>query len=282
METLFKHFPMKVQHDVSARRMKFQITTDAIDRDGDTLAAAGWDTKTYEQNPTVLWSHDYSALPIAKTISITPTKNGLMAVAEFPVKGVHPFADTVFELLKGGFLSAASVGFRPVEQSPATDRAKGFNYAKQELLEWSIVPIPANPEALIQMSIENVKQKGLLKPLADWSEKFLGEYYGERGVYLPATQIEKVFTLITEQKLLTPKTKSVEGMLPDSGNVEVKGELLTLDVDDELVLDLAEDVFDIERDQLAAYVRDVTVKALMLETEQAVVRAVNYARGRVS
>ena len=282
METLFKHFPMKVQHDVSARRMKFQITTDAIDRDGDTLAAAGWDTKTYEQNPTVLWSHDYSALPIAKTISITPTKNGLMAVAEFPVKGVHPFADTVFELLKGGFLSAASVGFRPVEQSPATDRAKGFNYAKQELLEWSIVPIPANPEALIQMSIENVKQKGLLKPLADWSEKFLGEYYGERGVYLPATQIEKVFTLITEQKLLTPKTKSVEGMLPDSGNVEVKGELLTLDVDDELVLDLAEDVFDIERDQLAAYVRDVTVKALILETEQAVVRAVNYARGRVS
>jgi HK97 family phage prohead protease len=272
METLYKHFPMKVQHDAAARRMKFTITTDAIDRDGDTLSAAGWDTTTYEQNPTVLWSHDYSSLPIAKTISIAHTKNGLMAVAEFPAKGVHPFADTVFELLKGGFLSAASVGFRPVEQSPATDRAKGFNYAKQELLEWSIVPIPANPEALVQMSIENVKQKGLLKPLVDWSEKFLGEYYGERGVYLPATQIEKVFSLITEKKLLTP----------GGGDVETKGELVTLDVDDELVLDLAEDVFDIERDQLAAHVRDVTVKALILETEQAVVRAVNYARGRVS
>jgi HK97 family phage prohead protease len=290
MDTLFKTFSAEVKASTDSRTIKFLISTDAVDRDGDSIDPKGWNVDSYKKNPIVLWSHDYSGLPVAKAISMEQTKNGLAATAEFPAKGIHPFADTVYELLKGGFLGATSVGFKPIKHEKATDREKGMNYFQQELLEFSIVPIPANPEALVQMSIDRPEHKGLLKPLIEWSEKLLGEYYGERGVWLPASQVEKTFEAINKAQLLvrTPNpskgysegataTSTGDAKEPDAVSI-----VDTLEVDEPLVLDIEEDLFDIERDQLAAYVRDVTVKALVLETEQAVVRAVNYARGRVS
>jgi HK97 family phage prohead protease len=277
METLFKTYSAHVKALPQSRTIKFLISTDSIDRDGDVLSPKGWQLDSYKKNPIVLWSHDYSGLPIAKATHIEATDKGLAATAAFPEKGVHPFADTVYELLKGGFLGAASVGFKPLKHEMASDR-KGFNYFEQELLEFSVVPIPANPEALVQMSITNPKCKGLLKPLVDWSEKFLSEYYGERGVFLPATQIEKTFALITKGNLLHDAVQQKGGVtkpLP----IETKEEF---DFEGPLTLEIVDDVVDIERDQLAAYVREITEKALLDETQRAIARAVEYARGRVS
>jgi HK97 family phage prohead protease len=292
MDTLFKTFSADVKALPDSRTIKFLISTDAVDRDGDSIDPKGWDVASYKKNPIVLWSHDYSGLPVAKAIGIEQTKNGLAATAEFPAKGIHPFADTVYELLKGGFLGATSVGFKPIKHEKATDREKGMNYFQQELLEFSIVPIPANPEALVQMSIDRPEHKGLLKPLIEWSEKLLGEYYGERGVWLPASQVEKTFEAINKAQLLvkTPNphkgsdgdyqstaTSTGDTKEPDSVSV-----VDTFDVEEPLFLDIEEELIDIERDQLAAHVREVTMKALHFETERAVMHAVNYARGRVS
>nr|WP_282599866.1 HK97 family phage prohead protease [Paenibacillus dendritiformis] len=54
--------------------------------------------------------------------------------------------DTVYELYKGGFMKATSVGFPVKEFEPR--QGGGTLYKKQELLELSAVPVPANPEAL--------------------------------------------------------------------------------------------------------------------------------------
>jgi hypothetical protein len=56
-------------------------------------------------------------------------------------------ADTVLRLLDGGFLRATSVGFRPIRQVRNTERG-GTDYLQQELLEFSVVPVPANADAL--------------------------------------------------------------------------------------------------------------------------------------
>lgn len=294
MDTLFKTFSAEVKALPDSRTIKFLISTDAIDRDGDTLDPSGWDLKAYLANPVVLWGHDYSGLPVAKAISLETTPHGLAATAAFPEKGVHTFADTVYELLKGGFLSAASVGFRPIEYTEIPERSGGGfrgcgrNYVKQELLEFSVVPIPANPEALVQLSLSAPEHKGLLKPLVDWSEKFLGEYYGERGVWLPASQVEKTFEAITKSELFKPKpivkgdasgaTSTGDGKESDqSASVA-----MTLEVDEPLVLELVEDVFDVELDLVEAHVQEFSAKALSMFTEQEVTRAINYARGRVS
>jgi phage head maturation protease len=65
----------------------------------------------------------------------------------------------VFRLIKAGYIKAGSVGFAPLKFSFAedSDRAFGIDFHEQELLEFSIVPIPANAHALVQL-----QAKGLL------------------------------------------------------------------------------------------------------------------------
>jgi hypothetical protein len=51
-----------------------------------------------------------------------------------------------------GFIKAGSVGFIPVEWKFADDKARpmGIDFKRQSLLEFSIVPVPANANALIE------------------------------------------------------------------------------------------------------------------------------------
>jgi hypothetical protein len=51
-----------------------------------------------------------------------------------------------------GFIKAGSVGFLPVEWrfADSKDRPFGMDFLKQQLLEFSIVPAPANANALIE------------------------------------------------------------------------------------------------------------------------------------
>jgi HK97 family phage prohead protease len=282
MTTLFKQFATDIKALADSRTIKFLISTDTIDRDGDSIDPKGWDLDNYKRSPVVLWSHDYSQPPVAKATSIEQTANGLAAVAEFPAKGVYPFADTVYELLKGGFLSASSVGFRPIDGAPAEGR-KGMNYSKQELLEFSVVPVPANPEALVQMSIDKPECKGLAKDLVAWSEKFLGEYYGERGVWLPASQVEKTFEAIMKSGVLL-KTKQADGTAEAASGTSSTGECLpkevaseTLELADDVVLELTDDVFEVEAEMIQAGVRAALTKTVA----DAMTYQLNYMRGRV-
>jgi HK97 family phage prohead protease len=151
----------------AARQMRFTISTGDRDRDGDILDPRGWDLSAFTQNPIVTWAHDYRALPIAKCTSIRSTAKGLEAVAEFPPVGLQEFADTVFEMLKGGFLNATSVGFQPIDSEPL-GRTPGKRYTKQRLLEFSIVPVPSNPDALVHRSSQG---RVWMKSLRNWAER---------------------------------------------------------------------------------------------------------------
>lgn len=134
------------------RRMQFTISTPTIDRMSDTIALDGWKLDNFRANPVVLYGHDSSALPVGKARRVWVESNALKAEVEFTPEGVARFNDTVYEMLKGGFLNAVSVGFSPLKWawSKAPDRPMGIDFIEQELLEFSIVTIPANPEALIE------------------------------------------------------------------------------------------------------------------------------------
>lgn len=156
--------------DAEKRTVTFVITTGSVDRDNDTISASGWDVAEFMKNPSVLWAHDYSQLPVARALDIVPTANGLQSTAQFPPKGVYPFADTVFELIAGGFLNACSVGFRPTDAEQDLERG-GINFLRQSLLEWSIVPVPANAEALVV-----ARSKGInVAPLEQWARKVMAQ-----------------------------------------------------------------------------------------------------------
>jgi HK97 family phage prohead protease len=130
------------------RLFHFNASTASIDRMGDTLAVKGWDLKSFRANPVVLFAHDSGSLPVGKALAVSITDKALVTSIKFAQTGM---GKAVAALLSGGFLNAVSVGFRPTEFNFSKDpsRKGGIDFTKQELLEISVVPIPANSEALL-------------------------------------------------------------------------------------------------------------------------------------
>jgi HK97 family phage prohead protease len=142
------------------RALRFTISTGVVDREQDRVALAGWDLANFKRNPVVLWGHDASRLPIGRAFDIRIEDAALKASVEFipsdtPEAG--PFAEAVYRLARGGFIAATSVGFRPIKWEYTRDQGRGaddwfpgIDFEQQELVEFSVVTVPANPEALIE------------------------------------------------------------------------------------------------------------------------------------
>ena len=145
--------PYEVKTDDDKRSVTFTITTGAVDRDNDTINVDGWDLKSYLKNPVVLFAHRSDLPPVAKATSVVKTAGALRATTEFLPAGIYPLADQVYEMVKRGFLRATSVGFRPKRDKFSWNEERGgIDFEEQELLEFSVVPVPSNPEALLSAS----------------------------------------------------------------------------------------------------------------------------------
>lgn len=153
------------------RAVDFTLSTDAIDRSGDRVSQDGWKLESYRKNPVVLWAHDYESLPVGKARNLRIEDGALKGTCIFTPPGALRFNDAVFDLIKGGFLSAVSVGFMPKKWNWAEDKARplGIDFSEQELLEFSIVPVPANPEALIEARALGVD----VEPVLRWARTVL-------------------------------------------------------------------------------------------------------------
>jgi HK97 family phage prohead protease len=133
------------------RQITFQSSDESVDRYHDVIRCSGWDYQAYLRNPIVLWGHDSHSLPVGKCVNLTieTSPPALVQVVEF---ATHDFAQTVFDLYRGKFLSAVSVGFMPLSPPvPLSDlegNFTGYEFSNQELLELSCVNIPANKNAL--------------------------------------------------------------------------------------------------------------------------------------
>jgi hypothetical protein len=226
--------------DADKRQKQFTISTASVDREGDTVAPEGWVLNDYERNPVVLWAHDGEAPPIGQTIRMGVDQGRkLVSVAQFAPPEVYAFADTIYRLIDGGYIRAASVGFLPIEFHFDNTRqsASGFqppcNFVRQSLLEWSVCPVPANPDCLLQARSAGID----LEPLLGWAERILEEGHGEPGLWISRGQAEAVHRLLGTTHLSLP---SWDAACPAGGASADPFRLDTLTVDGEPVLDLVE------------------------------------------
>jgi len=151
---------------ISEHKAAFVVSTPDEDRDGDIVNPEGLLLDHYRRaGAPVLWAHDTKQPPVAKSPDIRVAKGVLRAVAEFPEKGIYPFADTIRGLVLGGFVRGASVGFHPISAEPR--KGKGVHFHKAELLEWSILPIPSNRSALVDAASKGLDIAPVLKG-AEW------------------------------------------------------------------------------------------------------------------
>ena len=158
--------------------MVFVASDDGADRHGDTIAVDGWDIEGFKANPVFLWLHGMDTnhlLPIGRVPKVWAENKQLLAAVEWDV--ADGFAVEVRDKYQRGFLKAVSVGFRPLEfdeiepdgDKGAKGSGRGIKFLKQELLEVSAVPVPANPRALQRAKGWNLTKRywpNMPKPVA--------------------------------------------------------------------------------------------------------------------
>lgn len=166
MKNLTRLFKTKAASiDESKYRATFVISDETTDRQGEVVKQAGWDFENYKKNPVILFGHDSYDLPIGKAIDVYTEGAQTFAVIEFAVE-IYDKAAIIWNMVKAGILNTVSVGFLNKEYD-------GDELTKNELLEISIVPVPANPNAIVLAAKDGMISKKDAQYLVKQYEKEL-------------------------------------------------------------------------------------------------------------
>lgn len=158
-----------------------------VDRHGESVDQKGWDLKNFKKNPVLLWAHDHTipAIGVAKRVWISDGKLMFKGVWQ----EVTDMGKAAKKLVEDGIINSFSVGFLPSEMD-------GNTYTKQELLEISLVNVPANPDAMM-LAYKSLKEEGLKDEVI-------------KGFGIPVEVLDKVQTLSKDVDSLSQKVQKLE------------------------------------------------------------------------
>lgn len=166
---------MKRTEPTSSKKEKvsFVASSATPDRYGDIIDVKGWVLDNYKRNNVILLNHDSNQLPIARG-NVYVRNDKLIVDVEFDSEDER--AKEVERKVKAGFMNAVSVGFRPLESKSRSELPtdhkyygqRGMYYSKAELLEVSIVTIPANGEAtMLEQKFYNAMKEEILREVKE-------------------------------------------------------------------------------------------------------------------
>jgi len=145
---IFKQYSEEIREvDAEDRTVIHLITTDTRDRYGDIVEPKGGQIENFLRDPVVLDGHKYGTFPVGTNVWLKKNKGGILAKTRFHDK--TQIAIDAFNLVAEGILRAWSIGFMPINwETFEEDGTRGYLYKIWELLEYSLVTVPANPDAL--------------------------------------------------------------------------------------------------------------------------------------
>lgn len=136
-------FEAKALEDGDQRIIEGVATDISADRIGDVVDPRG---ATFKLPIPLLWQHKREQ-PIGHVTHATVTDSGIKVRAQI-AKGVLPFIDEAWALIKAGLVRGLSIGFNPGEMEPIKG-SYGMHFKTWEWLELSAVTIPAHSQASI-------------------------------------------------------------------------------------------------------------------------------------
>lgn len=163
--------------DAENRTVEFVASDNSVDSYGTILPVSKWNLDRYAKNGAVGYMHDL----YGDSWSIKADPDDIIGKGEAFVEGdqlivritfepadLNPRADKIFRKIQFGTLNAVSVGFMPTAEGHWGDKRSGedpdvYYYDGQELLEVSVVNIPANANA-VRRSIEGEQEALPPKP----------------------------------------------------------------------------------------------------------------------
>ncbi len=168
--------------DLDRRRITHVISSGRLDRGNRIVEPAGWKLANFRKAPRVLADHDYSIERVIgtghdlKVVDLPRIGEALVATTQFAEEGAGAVA---FQLAVTGLVNTWSVGWiglkshriGEVEDCEACEAAKnvewGRHFVTQELLEYSLVAIPANPDIVMGLCAAGLVSKAAA---AEWNE----------------------------------------------------------------------------------------------------------------
>lgn len=137
--------------DEEKREVDFIASTDAIDSWGE-IVAQNWRLERFNANPVILFAHNSRELPIGQAVRCAVERGVLVCRIRFATEEANPLAEKVWQSIRQKTLRAVSVGFRPHSvRLELRDDVEVWILDDNELHEISVVPVPANPDALARM-----------------------------------------------------------------------------------------------------------------------------------
>ncbi len=149
-----------VKNDATTNTFTAVASTATVDRHGEIVSPDGWNLENFKSNPVLLWSHDHTIPAIGKATNVWVDGIGEHAKLKFTGvwQTVTNEGKAAAQLVADGILNSFSVGFIPKEMV-------GNTYTEQELLEISLVNVPANPDAMV-LAYKSLKDNGFSDQVA--------------------------------------------------------------------------------------------------------------------
>lgn len=180
-----------------SRSIDVIASTGTVDSYNERIDQTSWQLDRYLANPVVLYAHDSDELPIGTASNVGVVDGKLQATITFVTADLNPQAEQVFQLMKAKVLRAVSVGFRCHSYRWEVEQDREFlTLADCELLEISVVPVPANPEALAR----RMKTAGPRKSAAPHGEKRMESILKALGLSDSASEAEALEAVAKLQK----------------------------------------------------------------------------------
>src|SRR4029077_16516382 len=179
---------------------EFVMSDNSVDRMGDVVEASGWQLDRIKSPPPVLFNHNSNQI-VGRWEDIRQSGNQLVGRIAWTNSDKWPMAQYIRDLVREGILRTVSVGFSPVERQPLSkDASKEFGpwrFTKSELLECSLVAVPANPNAM-------AVARSLHLP-----SEFVAEVFGESARNSAAKTGKPAKSLVPKgaNKMMTPSQK---------------------------------------------------------------------------
>jgi HK97 family phage prohead protease len=252
MRKITKLFISKAQSiDQKAMTAKFKISDAQTDRMGEIVDQKSWDFKNYMENPLLLWGHDPSQpeYVLGQTLSLAYDEKEDATYAEVRFDtDINPKAELIFNQVARGTLRAVSVGMIVHSE----DSEKDTTILKDcELLEISVVPIPANPRAIALAFTEGSISSKDARFMAESMEKELKLLSKELNNDTKETVMNKVKKIAEQVKDATSNV-TASSDLSDDDSKFLQGVLANLaEIDSHI--DAADELIDQAQADLAAF-----------------------------
>jgi HK97 family phage major capsid protein/HK97 family phage prohead protease len=179
--------------------LEFVLSDDSVDRMGDIVEQDGWELANFKRNPIALFGHS-SNFPIGTWQDVEINGSQLRGRLEL-MPAVSERLREIHAAITAGVLRAVSVGFRPIDMEPLEDsKMGGLRFTKQELVECSLVSVPANPNALSVARAIGISREGqrlIFGGLAEHDQP-LHRREDTGGLAVEKTQIRKPATMTTQ------------------------------------------------------------------------------------